>query len=69
MALALAGGDAGSIVAVLADIMHVGHLTLGTGPCTISVFFIQNWPVSGWGLAMGVQSLPTCSSLQAIWQL
>ncbi len=44
-------------------------LTLGTWPRTLSLILFQNCPVSGCGLAMGDQSLPTCSSLQATWQL
>ena len=42
--------------------------TFGTVPRMYSSTRIQNWPASGWGLAMGAQSLPTCSSLQTNWQ-
>src|SRR3990172_4219001 len=42
---------------------------LDTEPRSRLITFFQNWPASGWGLAIGDQSLATCPSLQETWQL
>jgi hypothetical protein len=65
----VARANARGIIAVLADAVFVRDLDLGNLAPDVVVDLFQNWPVSGCGLAIGDQSLATCSSLQEIWQL
>ncbi len=57
-----AGGDAGGIVAVLAHVVHIGHLDLGNLPPNMLLYPGPEMAGVGRGLATGVQSFATCSS-------
>ena len=49
--LGLAGLDAGSVVALLADVVHVTDAYLGHRSLRMVGYLFQKWPMSGCGLA------------------